>query len=150
MRKPGYGSGRTDGGWKQTGSASGIGYAQPCAAVSGRVIRIGRCKERAREGIQSPRATAHLFARVTNGRIPPVSFLPQTSHMARVQTSSGVGDPAASTRLCSVVESGSVGDIRAIENVEPMSVDQGRRIAARRSTRCAPALAGVSERAGSA
>ena len=57
-----------EGGRKQIGSASGIGYAQPRAAVSSQAIRIGRIKERAREGIQATRVSAHLFARVTNRR----------------------------------------------------------------------------------
>ena len=67
-----------DGGRKQIGSTSDIGYAQPCVAVSSLANCIGRYKERAREGIQAPRASAHVFARLTKPTNPPISSLPQT------------------------------------------------------------------------
>lgn len=135
---------------KRLGNALVSTRAHWCAPLSREKVPIWPYKDPARERIQTLRGTAQIFARATNPRNPHCTSLRLTSHMTRVQTSSGVGGPAASTRLCSVVEGRSVGDIRAIESVEAMSADQRPRIAARRSTRCAPALAGVSERAESA
>ena len=80
-----------DGGRKRIGSAWRIGHAQPCATVSSQGIRIGRSKERAREGIQAPRMSAHLFAGVTNRGIFDCSSLSLTSQASyrrgRVRTS---------------------------------------------------------------
>ena len=55
-----------DGGRKRHGNASGIWLAHRRAALSQEKIRIGRHKERAREGIQCLRGTAHVWARLTN------------------------------------------------------------------------------------
>ena len=52
--------------------------------MSLQAIRIGPSKGRAREGIQSPRAAAHAFARVTKRRNFHVLFLPQTCREASV------------------------------------------------------------------
>ena len=68
-----------DGGRKRIGSAWRIGHAQPCATVSSQGIRIGRSKERAREGIQSQRVTAHVLVPMAVREIPHVSSLRRTS-----------------------------------------------------------------------
>ena len=61
----------------------GNGFASPgahrCAALSQENVRIRPYKEPGRERIQSLGATSHLFARLTNLRIPDVSSLRRTS-----------------------------------------------------------------------
>ena len=80
---PGFGSRTTDvavqmlneDGRKHNGNTASIGCAHPHAAVASGEIPIGRYKEPAREGIQPPRVTAHVFARLANRRVPDVSTL---------------------------------------------------------------------------
>ena len=57
---------------KRIGSGSDILYAHPCAALSQEKLRIRPYKEPVREGIQSPRVTAHVLARLTDSTNSPV------------------------------------------------------------------------------
>ena len=57
---------------KRIGSGSDILHAHPCAALSQEKLRIRPYKEPVREGIQSPRATAHVLARLTDSTNSPV------------------------------------------------------------------------------
>lgn len=66
-----------DGGRKRHGNASGIWLAHRRAARSQEKIRIGRHKERAREGIQCSRGTACVWAGLTNAPNSPL-FVPAT------------------------------------------------------------------------
>ena len=97
------------GGRKRSGSASGIGLAQPCAIVSRQAIRIGRCKERAREGIQFPRATAHVFARATDRRNHHDSSLPWSSQWLAIPGVGGAG--GRQLTVSTVITSGAVGGV---------------------------------------
>ena len=57
---------------KRIGSGSDILHAHPCAALSQEKLRIRPYKEPVREGIQSPRVTAHVLARLTDSTNSPV------------------------------------------------------------------------------
>ena len=57
---------------KRIGSGSDILHAHPCAALSQEKLRIRPYKEPVREGIQSPRVTAQVFARLTDSTNSPV------------------------------------------------------------------------------
>lgn len=63
-----------NGGRKQIGNASSIGWAHPRAPQSEEKIRIRPYMVPAREGIQAPRVTAYGFARLTNSTSSPRLF----------------------------------------------------------------------------
>ena len=72
------------------------------AALSEMRIPIGPYEDPAREGIQSPREIAHVFAGVTNRQIPHCASLPQTprplqiARRRRTGVARGVGSGQAS------------------------------------------------------
>ena len=80
-----------DRGRKQGGNALSIWLAHPRAALSQEKFRIRRYKVPARERIQSPGATAGMFARATNCRIRDVSSLPRSSHSLAMLGFTGAG-----------------------------------------------------------
>ena len=61
------------------------------AALSHEKIPIGRFEALAREGAQSPRMTAHVFARVTNRKNSGDSFLRRSSHSLAMLGFAGAG-----------------------------------------------------------